>query len=98
MKELGEFSDDLHEKAGAFLVELFKKRSFPFILLGVGKGFAPFLQKIKKELPSVSVYDFEDWSQAIACLKKELLPGDTVLVKGSRGVQLDKVVDWLKNT
>jgi UDP-N-acetylmuramoyl-tripeptide--D-alanyl-D-alanine ligase len=38
------------------------------------------------------VTKFED---AVAYLLKRLVPGDTVLVKGSRGMRLERVVDAL---
>jgi UDP-N-acetylmuramyl pentapeptide synthase len=39
---------------------------------------------------------FETAEQAGTALLEEIRPGDLVLVKGSRGVQTDKVVDILR--
>lgn len=96
MRELGDFSDALHAEAGQALVQLYKKHRFPFLLVGVGNGFLPFLQVVERELPGVPCIAVPDTQHAIERLKSLTLPGDIILVKGSRGIQLESVVQWLR--
>jgi UDP-N-acetylmuramoyl-tripeptide--D-alanyl-D-alanine ligase len=97
MRELGEFSSAQHARAGKALVELYRAKKFPFLLVGVGNGFLPFLLEVEKELPGVPCMGVPDTSHAIQRLKSLILPGDIFLVKGSRGIQLEGVVEWLKS-
>ncbi|MBM7855935.1 UDP-N-acetylmuramoyl-tripeptide--D-alanyl-D-alanine ligase [Desulfohalotomaculum tongense] len=48
-------------------------------------------------LPSNQVHWFADNRSAVSFLKKFLLPGDIVLVKGSRGMHLEEVVEAIEN-
>jgi UDP-N-acetylmuramyl pentapeptide synthase len=43
------------------------------------------------------VHEFEDSLQATVFLRDRLGPGDTVLVKGSRGMQMDLIVAALEH-
>ncbi len=97
MRELGEFSDALHAEVGLALVDLYKKKRFPFLLVGVGNGFLPFLQAVERELPGIPCIAVPDTQHAIERLRALILPGDIVLVKGSRGIQLEAVVQWLRS-
>ena len=97
MRELGEFSDALHARCGHALVALYKQRKFPFLLMGVGTGFIPFLSAVEQELPGVPCLAVSDSAHAVERLKSLLLPSDIVLVKGSRGIALEAVVQWLKS-
>lgn len=97
MRELGEFSDAMHAKAGKALVDLYKAKKFPFLLVGVGNGFLPFLLAVEKELPGVPCIAVPDTAHAVERLRSLTLPGDIFLVKGSRGIQLEGVVEWLKS-
>ncbi len=97
MRELGEFSNDLHAQVGRTLVELYKEKKFPFLLVGVGNGFLPFLATVEQELPGIPCVAVPDTTQAVERLKALTLPGDIVLVKGSRGIELEAVVHWLKS-
>ncbi len=97
MRELGEFSDSLHSAAGKALVELYRAKKFPFLLVGVGNGFLPFLLAVEKELPGVPCIGVPDTAHAVERLRSLTLPGDIFLVKGSRGIQLEAVVEWLKS-
>jgi UDP-N-acetylmuramoyl-tripeptide--D-alanyl-D-alanine ligase len=97
MRELGEFSADLHAQVGRKLVELYKERKFPFLLVGVGNGFLPFLAAVEQELPGIPCVAVPDTAHAVERLKSLTLAGDIVLVKGSRGIALEDVVTWLKS-
>jgi UDP-N-acetylmuramoyl-tripeptide--D-alanyl-D-alanine ligase len=97
MRELGDFSADLHAQTGRVLVDLYKEKKFPFVLVGVGNGFLPFLAAVEKELPGIPCVAVSDTTHAVERLKSLTLPGDIILVKGSRGIELESVVTWLKS-
>jgi UDP-N-acetylmuramoyl-tripeptide--D-alanyl-D-alanine ligase len=96
MKELDAFSDELHEKAAQALLSIYRAKRIPFVLIGVGSGFAPFTAYIQKHAPEVVTHAARDASEAAALVKQVLKPEDIVLIKGSRGIALDQVVKTLK--
>jgi UDP-N-acetylmuramyl pentapeptide synthase len=46
-------------------------------------------------LPAGTVVELENSDEALAYLRGEIRAGDVVLVKGSRGVKLDRIVPGL---
>lgn len=81
MLELGEYSLDEHKK----IVELASALNFDKILL-VGKGFSSF---------NGMFYYFDNSSECAEYLKQNPIKDSMVLVKGSRGVKLEIVVEAL---
>jgi UDP-N-acetylmuramoyl-tripeptide--D-alanyl-D-alanine ligase len=81
MLELGEYSADEHKK----IVELACKMNFDKIIL-VGKGFANINSKF---------HYFDSALECVDYLKHNPLANATVLVKGSRGVKLEQVINAL---
>ncbi len=55
-----------------------------------------YAQAVKKL--GAKVKHFEDVGELVAWLRQELLPNDSVLVKGSRGMRLERVVEALTGT
>lgn len=96
MRELDAFSESLHAKAGQALVELYHAKRFGFVLVGVGNGFLPFLAEVERALPGVPCVGVPDAAHAIERLRSLVLPGDIILVKGSRGIALETIVQWLR--
>ena len=92
MKELGEQSQTLHAQVGQKGVEAGIDR---FFLIG---EFAPhFAQGILAAgLPQDNVRIFDQVDSLVAALEKEMKAGDVVLVKASRAMQLERIVDALK--
>ena len=93
MLELGEASDELHRAAGEEAAQ-----SGLAELLVVGGAAARTLADaaLRAGMPSAAVHYLRD-SQAAADLAVSLVkPGDLVLVKGSRGIRTEVVVDRLK--
>jgi UDP-N-acetylmuramoyl-tripeptide--D-alanyl-D-alanine ligase len=97
MRELDAFSDALHAKAGKALVALYQAKRFPFLLVGVGNGFLPFLAEVERALPGVPCIAVPDTAHAIERLRSLVMPSDIILVKGSRGIALESIVAWLKS-
>lgn len=91
MLELGDSSTDAHDSIGRLAVRLDISR-----LVAVGEGARPIHMGAAHEgswgEESTWVPDTE---AAVALLRAELRPGDVVLVKASRSVGLEKVVEAL---
>ena len=89
MLELGDIADEAHREAGRQVAALGVDE-----LLGVGpRARLAVLEAHACGLGEArSVSTFED---TVAHLLKRLVPGDVVLVKASRGMRLERVVDAL---
>jgi len=86
MLELGAASLDLHREVGARLA------ASADVAVTVGGAGAAALADAAAAIGARRVPDAE---AALALLRGMLKPGDVVLVKGSRGIGLDRVVDGL---
>lgn len=84
MLELGEFTDLAHEEVGKWINEMGID-----IFIGVGEF-------IKNALRYVNGYVFDDPVQATEFLKKELKGSEIVLIKGSRAMKLENILEMLK--
>lgn len=87
MRELGSASADYH----AALAEPIEAARVERALL-VGEAMAPLAQALEGRVEFVHV---PDAAAALSCLRAMLAPGDAVLVKGSNGVGLSRVVAGL---
>ncbi len=87
MRELGEASADYH----AGLAEPILAANVEMALL-VGEAMAPLAQALEGKVETVHVGDA---AAALASLRTILAPGDAVLIKGSNGVGLARVVTSL---
>ena len=91
MKELGEWSDSEHRKigtvAGAFVDEL----------IGVGSETKSLLEAAEEVGNEMKVTYCDDAQEAANRAKEWVGSGDVVLVKGSRSVGLERVVEALRN-
>jgi len=84
MAELGEYSQKAHEKIGEELIP-----SSVDLLITVGEKAKLFTKKVK-------AFSFENVSQLEEKILSFLEEGDLVLVKGSRFLRLDKIVEKIK--
>jgi UDP-N-acetylmuramoyl-tripeptide--D-alanyl-D-alanine ligase len=93
MLELGDRSTALHEDVGRAAAQARLD-----LLLAVGGPAASALAQAAVEagLPAAAVLYFPTSDQAAEAAASTVRPGDLVLVKGSRGVGTDRVVDRLK--
>ena len=87
MRELGEDHDAEHEAAGRAVARLRVDR-----LVVVGEAARPMLRGATLEgSPGEESVLVPDVDAAIDLLRREVLPGDVVLVKASRAVGLERV-------
>jgi UDP-N-acetylmuramoyl-tripeptide--D-alanyl-D-alanine ligase len=89
MLELGKASKDLHKEIGALVPET----NFD-LLLAVGKEAQEFV-KGARAAGMAQAYHFDSVQEVIEFLGDVVSEGDVVLVKGSRGMHMEQVVDAL---
>jgi UDP-N-acetylmuramoyl-tripeptide--D-alanyl-D-alanine ligase len=91
MLELGEMSDDAHRQVGAQAAKSAQ------LLIAVGP-FAPLYAAgaSASGMDAAAIVETPDRETALAQLERRLRPGDIVLVKASRGAELDLLVDDLR--
>jgi len=91
MLELGEGAAQMHveigEKAGA-VVDM---------LIGIGDFASAICDGAAKSLSPEQLVQLADVDAAINYLHEQQRPGDRILVKGSRGVKLDRLADALRS-
>lgn len=92
--ELGERSEKLHEGIGRYIAEEASKGNTLSVVVSVGDE-SRFITDYVSEHTPIEAHHFEEKTSAIAFLKDILKPGDWVLVKGSRGMHMDEVVEQL---
>lgn len=83
MFELGKFSADEHQKI-ILKAQLSKGKSF-----FIGKAF------FENQLPGENTYFFETVADFLNYIKKNPLKQSTILVKGSRGMALEQILEYL---
>ena len=89
--ELGEQSEKLHRGIGEFIVKEAQKGKTLDLVVTVGEG-ASFIAKQVEETSNIAVKICKDNEEAAAFVKKCAKEGDWILVKGSRGMHMDEVV------
>lgn len=91
MYELGDLAEEAHRNAGA------KAAAACDLLVAVGGADAGLIADGARAAgqPNETIYRVEDADRATDLLRRVLRRGDVVLVKGSRGVGLDRTVEAL---
>ncbi len=91
MLELGETGPALHREAGRALAGRVD------VVVGVGTLARELLEGAREAgTPAASLHFFADASEAAGGVAAGIGQGDAVLVKGSRGIKLEKVVEALR--
>ena len=90
MLELGAASESEHAGVGRLAAELGVD-----VLVAIGSSSATTAEGARKA-GLKDVFSFGTKRNALELLKRILHEGDTVLVKGSRGVALEEVVEGLR--
>ena len=89
MLELGSFAESAHRKIGGDLV----KNKFD-VLITFG-NLAKFIAEDAKAAGLNKIYVSDTHEQAAEYLRKILTEGDTILFKGSRGMQMEKIIELI---
>lgn len=91
MLELGEKSAELHQEVGQKIPRLKID-----LLITVGDQ-AEHLARgaVKNGMPAGAIRSLEDKKRAAQYLLSLIKPGDTVLLKGSRGMKMEEILKWL---
>ncbi len=91
MLELGKESESAHREIGELAVE-----SGASLLICVGERAAGFAEGARYAgLPEKSIYKFESSEEATKVLRPLLQSGDVVLIKGSRMMKMELIVEAL---
>lgn len=89
MLELGSYAVEAHEK----VADLIKRLPID-IFVAVG----PMMSRVAKELSrEKETYMFKDSEEAMGILSKICRSGDTVLIKGSRGMKMERILEGGEN-
>ena len=89
MLELGALAEEAHREVGRAVAELPADE-----FVGVGRACALAVEAARAA-GIAEAYHAKSYDDAVAHLVKRLAPGDVVLVKGSRGMRMERVVDAL---
>lgn len=94
--ELGASSRDCHYGVGAFLAETKKHGHQIDMVVTVGTEAKAICEAIKDCSSSITAKAFAEKEEAIQYLLSQVKVGDAILVKGSRGMHMEEVVEALK--
>ncbi|MBU1044872.1 MAG: UDP-N-acetylmuramoyl-tripeptide--D-alanyl-D-alanine ligase [Candidatus Omnitrophica bacterium] len=93
MLELGKFSNQAHQQIGKLVAESSISK-----LITVGeKSQLAAVGATEQGMNKQDVYQCQNVEQAAAVLKKIISQDDVILLKGSRGMHLEKIIDFLNN-
>jgi UDP-N-acetylmuramoyl-tripeptide--D-alanyl-D-alanine ligase len=92
MRELGEASAQLHREAGVYAA---KTGRIDWIIGVEGQALQLIEGAASAGMPREHVKFFSSSQDAAQFLQTELRPGDLLLVKGSRGVKMERIVEAL---
>lgn len=92
--ELGERSYELHEGIGRYIVGEYTEGRALSLLVTVGNETEAIHRYVESHSPIPAVH-CKDNEQAAEVVRKRMKPGDWILVKGSRGMHMDEVVEKL---
>lgn len=93
MLELGAYEEEGHREIGSAVVRVVDE------LVTVGPRARLIAAQARREgLPARRIHEFPDKGELAGCLRALLRPGDVALIKGSRGLALETVIDKLRET
>lgn len=93
MLELGPTENELHREVGGYITADKLDRLFTYGDLG-----AKIAEGAAEHLDQENIYAYTDKAELISGLLSILHPNDVVLVKGSRGMRLEEVVESVKDS
>ena len=87
MLELGEYTEMAHREMGEMA------SSIADILVCVGSRSRFMFETAQRVLPQSHIYSFATSQEARLKVQEIILPGDVVLIKGSQGMRMEKIVE-----
>jgi UDP-N-acetylmuramoyl-tripeptide--D-alanyl-D-alanine ligase len=93
MLELGKDADALHYSCGSWAA----KHGFDMVVAVQGSAKELARGAVEGGVPESQVHFFTEVNPANDFVTRDIRPGDVVLIKGSRGVRLEKVVQALRS-
>lgn len=93
VRELGDISKEAHYDLGVHIANLKKEDIFIEEVVTVGEEAKNIAQGIKENNPFILTHSFLNNEEAIAYLTAIIKTGDGMLVKGSRSMQTDEIVE-----
>ncbi|RIK46386.1 MAG: UDP-N-acetylmuramoylalanyl-D-glutamate--2,6-diaminopimelate ligase [Chloroflexi bacterium] len=91
MLELGDFEEEGHRMVGARIAVTAD------LFFAYGPRAAIMAREAREANPDMPIYHFDTKDALVEVLKHELQAGDLVLIKGSRGIQMETVVAALRS-
>ena len=95
--ELGEVSCDCHYGVGSFIGEATSNGKKIDMVLTVGKEAKAIAKGVEDKNKEIQTKCFENNGEVIKYIKEIAKSGDGILLKGSRGMHMEEVVEALKN-
>ena len=89
MLELGEASEDAHRYIG----RLAASASIDYLITVGNESKYVFYEAIRSGMPRDKVYACDNFDEVVFILDDELEPGDCVMIKGSRGMKMEDLVE-----
>lgn len=95
MLELGKWAEQYHEALGKPILQC-----CPDLLVTVGTRLSQTIARAAVQLgfPEKQTVHFETSEEAGHCLSEKLREGDLLLVKGSRGIEMEKIISCLRES
>lgn len=93
--ELGDVSKALHSELGSYIAKAYADGKHTDVLITYGEA-AKHIADAAGGLDGICVISFDSREDITKYLKINLNPGDAVLIKGSRGMKMDEIVNALK--
>jgi len=90
MLEMGKKSAEYHEEVGEYLAD----KNFD-LLITVGEASRHIEKAAKEKMTGIQTLHFDNQEDLNKKVKEIVRPGDVVLIKGSRGMNMDQVVKYL---
>lgn len=93
VKELGAISKEAHYDLGVYIANLKKEETFIDEVVTVGEEAKNIALGINEKNPSIFAHSFTNNEEVIAYLTAIIKTGDGILVKGSRSMKTDEIVE-----
>lgn len=92
--ELGERSEELHRGVGEYILKEKDRGRTLSLLVTVGQE-ASHISRYVQENSEIPALHFSGKEEACSYLREQMVSGDWILVKGSRGMKMDELVEQL---